>query len=51
MARKDARLIDAEARRGNVALALLPGIAARMDEVIAQGFGGADWTVIAKDFV
>lgn len=51
MARKDARLMEAEAARGGVALAVLPAIAARMDDVIAQGFGAADWTVIAKDFV
>jgi 3-hydroxyisobutyrate dehydrogenase len=51
MARKDARLMQAEADRGGVALALLPAIAARMDTVIAEGHGGLDWTVIAKDFL
>lgn len=51
MARKDARLMQAEADRAGIALALLPAIAARMDAVIAEGFGSADWTVIAKDFV
>jgi 3-hydroxyisobutyrate dehydrogenase len=51
MARKDARLIQAEVDRAGVALALLPAIAARMDAVIAEGHGGADWTVIAKDFL
>ncbi len=51
MARKDARLmIDAAADAG-VVLALLPALAARMDTVIAEGHGGDDWTVIAKDAV
>ena len=49
MARKDARLIQAEADHAGVPLAVLPAIAARMDEVIAEGFGHADWTVLAKD--
>jgi 3-hydroxyisobutyrate dehydrogenase len=45
MARKDARLmLDTGA-----ALATLPGIATRMDEMIARGHGHDDWTVIAKD--
>jgi len=51
MARKDARLMQAEADHAQIALALLPAIASRMDAVIAQGHGDADWTVIAKDFV
>ncbi|MDQ3369268.1 MAG: NAD(P)-binding domain-containing protein, partial [Myxococcota bacterium] len=51
MARKDARLMEGEAAAGNVALAVLPAIAARMDAVIAEGHGAHDWTVIAKDFV
>lgn len=51
MARKDARLAQAEADAGGIALALLPAIAARMDAVIAEGHGRHDWTVIAKDFV
>lgn len=50
MARKDARLMEAEAQ-GKVALALLPALAARMDDVIAQGLGHCDWTVIAKDYL
>ncbi len=49
MARKDARLMIEEADRKKVPLAVLPAIAARMDAVIAQGHGGDDWTVIAKD--
>ncbi len=51
MARKDARLVQAEVDRAGVALAVLPAIAARMDAVIAEGHGGADWTVIARDFL
>jgi 3-hydroxyisobutyrate dehydrogenase len=51
MARKDARLVQAEVDRAGVALALIPSIAARMDAVIADGYGSADWTVIAKDFL
>lgn len=49
MARKDARLILEEAARANLPLAVVPAIAARMDEVIAEGFGKYDWTVVAKD--
>ena len=49
MARKDARLVAAEAERAGVPLAVLPAIAARMDAVIAEGHAHADWTVIAKD--
>ncbi|MBA3391639.1 MAG: NAD(P)-dependent oxidoreductase [Deltaproteobacteria bacterium] len=51
MARKDARLMQHEADHAGIALALLPAIATRMDAVIAAGYGGHDWTVIAKDFV
>lgn len=51
MARKDARLMQAEADHAHVELTLLPAIAARMDAMIAQGHGAHDWTVIAKDFV
>lgn len=49
MARKDARLMIDEAARANVPLAVLPAIAKRMDEVIAEGHGSDDWTVLAKD--
>jgi 3-hydroxyisobutyrate dehydrogenase len=49
MARKDARLMQEEAARAGVPLAVLPAIAQRMDEVIAQGHGHADWTVLGKD--
>ena len=51
MARKDARLIQAEAANGGVSLILLDAIAARMDEAIGRGLGRADWTVIARDLL
>ena len=51
MARKDARLMQAEADAAGVALSMLPAVAALMDRSIAQGHGHADWTVVAKDFV
>jgi 3-hydroxyisobutyrate dehydrogenase len=51
MARKDARLMMEEAAKAGVALGALPAIAAMMDAAIARGDGGADWTVLAKDFV
>jgi 3-hydroxyisobutyrate dehydrogenase len=51
MARKDARLIQAEVDRADISLTLLPAIAARMDACIAAGLGGADWTVIGREFV
>jgi 3-hydroxyisobutyrate dehydrogenase len=51
MARKDARLVQAEVDRAHVALLLVPAIAARMDAMIEQGHAHDDWTVIAKDFV
>jgi 3-hydroxyisobutyrate dehydrogenase len=49
MARKDARLMIEEATRAKVPLAVLPAIAARMDDVIADGHAHSDWTVLAKD--
>lgn len=51
MARKDARLMQAEADAAGVSLAMLPALAARMDELIAAGHGNADWTIIARDFL
>ena len=51
MARKDARLVQAEVDLAGIELALLPAIAARMDRYLAEGLGNADWTVIARDFV
>ena len=51
MARKDARLMQAEAERAGIALSMLPAFAAQMDRSIAAGHGEADWTVVTKDFV
>jgi 3-hydroxyisobutyrate dehydrogenase len=51
MARKDARLMQAEAERAGIALSALPAVAALMDRLIADGHGHADWTVVARDFV
>lgn len=49
MARKDARLMDEEARAGGKALTMLPAIAARMDAMIARGHTHDDWTVLGLD--
>ena len=49
MARKDTRLMMEAAGPGT--LAVIPAIAAKMDKYIAEGHGGDDWTVIAKDGV
>ncbi len=49
MARKDVRLMMETA--GDLPLAVLPSLAARMDAVIAEGFGAADFSVIAKDAI
>lgn len=51
MARKDARIMMEEAARADVPPAVLPSIAASMDAVIAEGHGGDDWTVLAKNAV
>jgi 3-hydroxyisobutyrate dehydrogenase len=51
MARKDARLVQAECDAAHVALLLVPAIAEKMEALIARGHGHDDWTVIAKDFV
>ena len=47
MARKDVRLMLETC--GARPLAALPSIAARMDDMIAQGYGQADFGVIARD--
>jgi 3-hydroxyisobutyrate dehydrogenase len=47
MARKDLRLMLETA--GTRPLAALPGIASRMDDLIGQGYGAADLSVIGKD--
>jgi 3-hydroxyisobutyrate dehydrogenase len=51
MARKDARLVQAEADHARIALLLVPALAAKMDAMIAAGHAHDDWTVIAKDLV
>lgn len=51
MARKDARLMQAEADRAGIALSMLPAVASLMDRAIARGDEHADWTVVAKEFV
>lgn len=49
MARKDAELMLSAANEAGVKLAVVPGIAAVMDEFIAKGFGSSDWVVIGKE--
>jgi 3-hydroxyisobutyrate dehydrogenase len=49
MARKDIKLMIETA--GALPLAVLPSLAARMDAVIAEGYGAYDFAVIAKDAV
>jgi 3-hydroxyisobutyrate dehydrogenase len=49
MARKDVRLMMESAN--GAPLITLPGIAARMDALIAEGFGASDLGVIGKDAV
>lgn len=49
MARKDVRLMIEAA--GALPLAVLPGMAARMDALIAEGFGRMDMGVMARDAV
>ena len=49
MARKDVRLMIETA--GSLPLSALPGIAERMDALIAEGHGADDLAVIAKDSV
>jgi 3-hydroxyisobutyrate dehydrogenase len=51
MARKDARLMQEEAERAGIELAMLPAVAALMDRFMAEGREHADWTVVAKDVV
>jgi 3-hydroxyisobutyrate dehydrogenase len=49
MARKDVRLMLDEAERADVALAILPTIAQRMDAVLAEGHAARDWSILGKD--
>lgn len=51
MARKDAGLMLAAAHEAGETLAVIPGIAAVMDEWIAKGHGTDDWSVIAKESI
>ena len=51
MARKDVRLMLDMARRADVELHLLPAIVARIDEMIAEGYGDKDVGVLAADAV
>ena len=49
MARKDVRLMLESASAGGVELAVLPAIAAMMDEWIAKGHAQDDWMVTVSD--
>jgi len=49
MARKDTGLFIETAQQSKIDLAIIPSIAKLMDEFIEKGYGGQDWTVIAKD--
>lgn len=49
MARKDAGLMLSAAKEAGASLAVIPAIAAVMDQWIAKGHGNDDWSVIAKD--
>jgi len=51
MARKDARLMMEQAKRGGEQLMVVPAVAKEMDKRIEEGLGHNDWTVIAKDVV
>ncbi|CAA9497755.1 MAG: 2-hydroxy-3-oxopropionate reductase [uncultured Segetibacter sp.] len=51
MARKDAGLMINAAKEAGTELAIIPAIAAVMDEWIAKGHGNDDWSVIAKDSI
>jgi len=48
MARKDVRLMIEEAARHGVGLAVLPAVAALMDDAIARGDGASDASVVAR---
>jgi 3-hydroxyisobutyrate dehydrogenase len=51
MARKDTGLMISAAEEGGTTLAVMPAIAAFMDQWIAKGHGQDDWSVIAKDSI
>lgn len=48
MARKDARLMMEEAKKGDKELMIVPSIAASMDKWLEKGFANKDWTIIAS---
>jgi len=51
MARKDAGLMLDAAKEAGTQLAIIPAIAAVMDQWITKGHGNDDWSVIAKDSI
>jgi 3-hydroxyisobutyrate dehydrogenase len=51
MARKDVQLFMDAAEKGQTDLYQIPAAATLMDKWIEKGFGGHDWTVIAKDLI
>lgn len=51
MARKDAGLMMNAAKSTGTKLAIIPAIAAVMDQWIEKGHGNDDWSVIAKDSI
>lgn len=51
MARKDTQLFIEAAEKAGMRLAMIPGIAAIMDQFIERGHGHDDWTVIGKDSI
>ncbi|WP_232826955.1 NAD(P)-dependent oxidoreductase [Chitinophaga deserti] len=51
MARKDTQIFIDTVQQSGGNLAVMPAIAALMDEWISKGFGNNDWNVIAKDAV
>ncbi len=51
MARKDAGLMIHAAEQAGTHLAIIPAIAAAMDQWISRGHGNDDWSVIARDSI
>jgi 3-hydroxyisobutyrate dehydrogenase len=51
MARKDAGLMMAAAKKAGKKLIVIPHVAAEMDSLIGKGLGNNDWTVIAKESI
>jgi 3-hydroxyisobutyrate dehydrogenase len=51
MARKDARLMQEEAKRAGTPLMVMPALGKVMDTFIANGDGGKDWTIFSKKAV